>query len=74
MGLDFSMALLKLKEGKKMSRSGWNAPAQYIQMQVPDECSKMNLPYLFVDTANGDMVPWLASQMDLLAEDWYEVA
>ena len=28
------------------------------------------LPYLMFMTAQGDFVPWLASQTDLLAEDW----
>lgn len=28
------------------------------------------LPYLMMKTAQGDFVPWLASQTDILAEDW----
>ena len=28
------------------------------------------LPYIMMFTATGDFVPWLASQTDLLAEDW----
>lgn len=31
-------------------------------------------PYLMLLTADGEMVPWVASQTDLLAEDWYTVA
>lgn len=27
-------------------------------------------PYLMMFTAQGDFVPWLASQTDMLAEDW----
>ena len=30
----------------------------------------MTLPYLYMRTVQGDLVPWLASQTDLLAEDW----
>lgn len=30
----------------------------------------MTLPYIFITTVQGDRVPWLASQTDLLAEDW----
>jgi hypothetical protein len=30
----------------------------------------MTLPYIFMKTVQGDLVPWLASQTDLLAEDW----
>jgi hypothetical protein len=28
------------------------------------------LPYLMMRTATGDFVPWLASQTDILAQDW----
>lgn len=30
----------------------------------------MTLPYIFMSTAQGDLVPWLASQTDILATDW----
>ena len=72
--MDFSKALLKIKEGLKMSRSGWNGAGQYILLQTPDENSKMSLPYLYITTVDGKLVPWLVSQTDLLADDWFEVA
>ena len=31
------------------------------------------LPYLMMRTAQGDFVPWLASQTDILASDWEEI-
>lgn len=46
---------------------------------VPDEHSKMTSPYIYIDTtglrsnnpdAPRSCVPWLASQTDMLAEDW----
>lgn len=70
---DFGQALKDLRLGERVSRFGWNGPGQYIQMQVPDEHSKMSLPYLYIKTVQGDLVPWLASQTDLLALDWYTV-
>jgi hypothetical protein len=30
----------------------------------------MTLPFIFISTVQGDLVPWLASQTDLLADDW----
>jgi len=30
-------------------------------------------PYLMMRTADGSFVPWVASQTDLLADDWYVV-
>jgi hypothetical protein len=68
--MDFSEALKALKAGQKVARSGWNGPNQYIEMQRPDAHSKMSLPYIFISTVQGDLVPWLPSQTDLLAEDW----
>lgn len=67
---DFSEALSRLKEGDQLTRLGWNGPNQFIKLQRPDDFSKMNLPYLYINTVQGKLVPWLASQTDLLAEDW----
>lgn len=66
-------ALARLKAGKKVSRHNWNGPGQYLTLQVPDENSKMTLPYIYITTVQGDLVPWLASQTDILAVDWMEV-
>lgn len=67
---NFSAALVVLDEGKRVARKGWNGKDMYIELQVPTETSKMTLPYIFMKTAQGDLVPWLASQSDLLANDW----
>lgn len=69
----FGIALHLLKEGKRVSRAGWNGKHQWIELQEPDTMSKMTLPYLFIKTVQGDRVPWLASQTDLLAEDWFQL-
>lgn len=42
----------------------------WIELQRPDEGSKMTLPYIFMKTADDHLVPWLASQSDMLADDW----
>lgn len=68
--MNFGQALTKLKMGFKLTRSGWNGANQFLLLQVPDEQSKMSLPYIYITTVTGDRVPWLASQTDLLAEDW----
>lgn len=68
--MNFGDALLALKEGKKVSRSGWNGKGMWLELQRPDAHSKMTLPYIFMVTVTGDRVPWLASQTDMLAEDW----
>lgn len=68
--MDFAGALHELKDGNRVTRSGWNGKDMYIELQVPDAHSKMTLPYIFMRTAQGDLVPWLASQTDILATDW----
>ena len=75
-GMDFGGALELLKEGLKVSRLGWNGKGLWLELQRPDEHSKMTLPYIYInyptDAQNtpGARVPWLASQTDMLAEDW----
>jgi hypothetical protein len=71
--VEFGWALEVLKEGGRVARVGWNGPNQWIAMQHPDEHSKMTLRYIYIHTVQGDLVPWLASQTDLIAEDWVEV-
>lgn len=66
----FDTALTFLKAGGRIARAGWNGKGQYLQIQRPDAHSKMTLPYIYIRTVQGDLVPWLASQTDLLAEDW----
>lgn len=75
--MDFQYALTALKEGKKVQRSGWNGKGMWLLLQVPDENSKMTHPYIYIEYPaghaaypNGSRVPWLASQTDLMAEDW----
>lgn len=68
--MNFGKALDSLKEGKKVARSGWNGKGMYLALQCPDEHSKMTLPYIYMKTVQDDFVPWLASQTDMLADDW----
>lgn len=67
---DFGWALERLKGGHRVRRLGWNGKGMHLELQVPDAHSKMTLPYIFMCTSEGDLVPWLASQTDMLADDW----
>lgn len=71
--MDFGLALDSLKNGNKLSRTGWNGKGMWIHMQRPGENSKMTLPYIYMHTADKHFIPWLASQTDILADDWVEV-
>lgn len=68
----FALALDMLKQGRSMARAGWNGRGLQVRLQRPDADSKMTMPYLYLEYPDGARVPWLASQTDLLAEDWYE--
>lgn len=80
--MDFGEAIRELKAGKKVARDGWNGKGIFIELQVPDVNSKMTSPYIFINTtglqtdnvdAPKSLVPWLASQTDMLADDWVVV-
>lgn len=63
-------AIKEMRDGNKVCRKGWNGKNMYLALQIPDTHSKMTLPYVYMYTAQGDLVPWLCSQTDLLAIDW----
>ena len=71
--MNFGQAIEALKQGKKVARAGWNGKGLHLELQRPDAHSKMTLPYIYMYTAQGDNVPWLASQTDMLSEDWVTV-
>lgn len=66
-------AIDQMEQGNQVCRAGWNGKNQFLELQTPDTHSKMTLPYIFITTVQGDRVPWLASQTDLLAKDWQVV-
>ncbi len=72
-------AVKEMQDGKKVARTGWNGKGLWLELQTPDDHSKMTLPYVYInypsDSANtpGARVPWMASQTDLLATDWVPV-
>lgn len=80
----FEDAIRMLKRGLKVARQNWNAKDQYIfhinpynndQFRI-DEFPTMvgtPYPYLAIKTNYNGLVPWLASQTDMLADDWYIV-
>lgn len=57
--MNFGEALQALKEGpnRRVGREGWNGRGMWIALQTPDAHSKMTLPYLYMRTVQGDLVP-----------------
>lgn len=71
--MNFGEALALLKTGSKVTRNGWNGKGMWLCLQVPDAHSKMQRPYIYIKTANDQLVPWVASHGDLLGDDWRHV-
>lgn len=78
----FGSAIQALKEGKKVARIGWNGKSQYVELATAVSYKNAqgeiinvkhdaigNNALAFVGTS-GVQLGWLASQADLLAEDW----
>lgn len=80
--MDFGDAIKLLKEGKKLQRKGWNGKGQYIELATG--ISYKNNDNEIIDVFHNDIeskaiafvgtsgvqLGWLASQADMLAEDW----
>ena len=72
--LTFEEALKALKIGGSVYRAGWNGKDLFLTLQLHDAESKMTKPYIYmsipIDGTDYDRVPWVASQSDLLSNDW----
>ncbi len=73
--MTLSETLEELKLGGKVYRAGWNGKGMHLYLHNPlvaKTHEPNTLPYLVMYTgpSTGNHVPWLASQTDILAEDW----
>lgn len=80
--MDFGEAIKKVKAGYKIQRDGWNGKEQYVELASSvsyvnaqgkivnvEHAAIGNKALAFVGTS-GVQLGWLASQADMLAEDW----
>ena len=68
--VSFSVALEWLKEGHSFCREGWNATGMWVSLHTPKAKDEMTIPYLCLYTVRCELVPWVPSQTDVLANDW----
>ncbi len=75
-GLSFGQAIYALQRGKKVCREGWNGKGMFLAIVeswnfTNGTCDNYEYaPFIAMKTAQDKVVPWLASQTDILAEDW----
>jgi hypothetical protein len=81
----FDMAIIMVKMGYRVKRIGWNGKDQYIELAT--NVSFKNPQGEIINVNHNDMgnraiafhgtsgvqLGWLASQADMLAEDWVRV-
>ena len=67
---DFGDAVRYLKLGKHVARHGWNGKGMWIALMPARAPTGMTRAFIFMKAVNNDTVPWVASQTDLLADDW----
>lgn len=72
----FDVALWHIKQGRYVTRKGWNGKGMYLSLTEPDcgcsgcaNATGTTVPFITIATPKT-LVPWVASQVDLLSEDW----
>ena len=83
--MNFGLAIEAAKKGAKITRRGWNGKGMFLYYvpegrypartdaakSIATEDGKVDYgAYIAMKTAQGNVVPWLASQTDILADDW----
>jgi uncharacterized protein DUF2829 len=86
--MDFCGALNSLRKGGLVARAGWNGKNMFLYLVRGGVFHVNRAPlqdiydvgtvatyrdHIDMHTAQGDFVPWVATQTDILAEDWQEV-
>ncbi|QEL88470.1 DUF2829 domain-containing protein [Bacillus mycoides] len=80
--MDFGSALELLKQGERVAREGWNGKGMFLVLIEPQQYNPDNehlnaglgkCPWIAMKTADHKVVPWLASQTDMLTNDWVEL-
>ena len=86
--MDFGAVVAGLKEGRRYARQGWNGKGMFIFLVNGSHFTVNREPLLSIlgegtevdyhahvdmKTAQGYVVPWVVSQVDMLADDWIEV-
>lgn len=80
----FGRAVELLKQGQQVARKGWNGKGMFLLLIAGASVTEpinsrygntqggglLVLDAIYMKTADNKLVPWLASQTDVLSEDW----
>lgn len=79
--MNFGDAILALKDGKKVARATWDHTNTWLflvpqgsTLATPTAKAQILAQFIAMKTANGPIVPWVASHYDMLAENWETIA
>ena len=84
-GMPFGLAIEAIKKGKRAARRGWNGKEQYIELaenisylnrseeQINAEHKDSGSAAIAFIGTRGVQLGWLASQSDMLSDDWFIV-
>lgn len=77
--MNFGQAIEAMNNGEMVRRSGWNGKGMFLFL-IPIgwefTCDIEGIegvetePFICMKTAGNKLIPWLASQADILADDW----
>jgi hypothetical protein len=70
--LGFGMAVVRMESGEKVARMAWKNK-MWIKLQIPDAGSMMSLPYIYMRTEEGKLIPWIPGMTEILAKDWVSI-
>lgn len=83
MNFSFGDAVKEMEVGRKVARNGWNGKGMFLFLiagdrwnfdtdieGVEDVDGIKTLPFICMKTADNKLVPWVASQTDVIANDW----
>lgn len=81
-GMTFGMAIEAMKRGERLQRGGWNGKGMWVayvggvqwdlypSVSGEDSVDTKLRDFIVMKTVDAQFVPWVASQTDMLAEDW----
>lgn len=72
-GMDIGQAVYAMRNGYKVRRTGWRSSGQFLELQKPEKHSRMKKACIVLSPVDRELVQWVATQADLLADDWVNI-